>query len=60
MKVTKVTTFDHDVTLKSFANGTFAVVYGKQVTKCEDFNSASLELGSCIIHSMQCAGLIEY
>jgi len=50
---------DNSVELTSFKNGKFAVKYGKQYTSNLNHYEASLELGSCIMHSLQCAGNME-
>lgn len=59
MKTTQVTEFDYPVIVKSKNDGTFTIVYGLEKTECKTFNAAAAELGSCILHSMACAGKLE-
>ena len=50
---------DTEVELTSYKNGKFAVKYGKQFTSNLDYAEACSELGSCILHSLTCAGNME-
>jgi len=50
----------HDITLKAYENGTFVVIYGLQVSKCDSYGAAIIELGGCLMHSLACEGRIPY
>jgi len=54
-------TFEHQhaVELWQFADLSFAVTYGKQTRERIDYAQACTELGQCLMHAAQCAGLIE-
>lgn len=59
---TKVCIFidgDNPVGLYQHGKDSFKVVYGEEVHNFLTYSEAAKEYGECIMHSLQCAGLIH-
>jgi hypothetical protein len=53
------TSGDVPVILKQARNKLFTVIYGKQVRKDLPYENALNEYGSCVFHSLACAGVLD-
>jgi hypothetical protein len=47
------------VTLLQHGCNKFSVQYGKQSTGITDYNRAAMNLGSCLMHALACAGKVD-
>jgi hypothetical protein len=55
----QVTDADCTVSLHQTGPNRFNVLYGLQVKEGLNYNQAAMEYGSCIMHSLTCAGRID-
>lgn len=50
---------DYSITLIQHSDGTYRVTYGLQSKVFSTWKEASNDLGSCLFHSLECAGLVD-
>ena len=58
-EVTRFTDGDHEVMLEQHDPGLFRVTYGLQVRDDLGYTDAAHEFGTCVFHSLACAGKLD-
>jgi hypothetical protein len=49
----------YPIKLKPIGNDSFIVYYGESFKHCYSYEDAAKELGECIMHALNCEGVLE-
>ena len=49
----------YPIKLKTIGCGSFIVYYGESFKHCYSYDQAAHELGECIMHALNCEGVLE-